>query len=94
MRFEELSTAIRQDVELEDAKLLPSFQRSLRRALLVLVKKGELISLGGGGRADPLRYLDPMLLPFIADVENYCTVLKASEAERSSGKSDDDAIDN
>ena len=45
------------------AYLLPSPERSLRRALHSMVRDKTLISLGAGGRADPYRYsLNPIML--------------------------------
>jgi hypothetical protein len=45
-----------------DVRLSASFERSIRRALHGMTKKG-LLAIGGGGRADPFRYfMDPILI--------------------------------
>ena len=65
MTFEEICAAIRQEAELEaGARLPPSFERSLRRALQRMVSHGGgLIAIGRGGRADPFRsFMDPLLI--------------------------------
>src|SRR6516225_9224955 len=66
MTFEDIRAVIRQEIAAEpDADQRssleyrvgrPAFQRSLRRALHSLVRSGELMALGDGGRSDPYRY--------------------------------------
>ena len=64
MTFDDIRAVIRQELDVEDGtKLRPSFERSLRHALHRMVSDGGLIAIGGGGRADPLRYfMDPTLI--------------------------------
>jgi hypothetical protein len=64
MTFDDILTVIRQELGAEDGtKLRPSFERSLRHALHQMVSDGGLITIGGGGRADPFRYfMDPTLI--------------------------------
>ena len=38
-------------------RLRASFTRSIRRLLHQMVRDGELIATGSGGRADPFRYI-------------------------------------
>jgi|SoiMethySBSTD1v2_1073268.scaffolds.fasta_scaffold3195376_2 hypothetical protein len=63
MTFEDIRAAIRAALDLPaDARFQPAFERSLRRALHSLVRDALLISIGGGGPGDPLRYLPHSML--------------------------------
>ena len=79
MTFEAIRAVIRQARDWPaDAKLRPSFERSLRRALHSLTREPFLIAIGDGGRGDPYRYfIHPLLIGMWGDTR----LQKALEAE-------------
>ena len=71
MTFEDIRAVIRKEFEVEDGiKLYSSFERSLRRALHLMVSDGGLIAIGDGGRGDPFRYsIHPRIMRTMCDTE-------------------------
>jgi hypothetical protein len=66
------------------AYLLPSPERSMRRALHGLVRDQVFMALGSGGRGDPHRYfLNPMFAAVLCDEQEYKAMMKAIEEELS-----------
>jgi hypothetical protein len=65
-------------------KLIPSAERSLRRALQTMVRDESLIALGSGGRGDPHRYfLNPLVAVVAgnkAKFDAWSEALQASDA--------------
>ena len=63
-------------------KLMPSEERSLRRALHAMVRDEALIALGSGGRSDPHRYfLNPLIAILAGNEQNFEAWAKALEAD-------------
>ena len=87
MTFENIRAELRAVWELPaDARFRPAFERSLRRALHSLVRDSLLISIGGGGPGDPLRYLPhPMLVGASGDKATLDEYMRAVEAEDIAG---------
>jgi hypothetical protein len=103
MTFAEICAIILQKLEVEGGlevedgtklhQLLPSFTRSMRRALHRMVSCGELIAIGDGGRAEPYRYfIHPLIIWLMGDTPEAHTLQEAlradpgaSEAERRDG---------
>jgi len=87
MTFEDIRADIRAALDLPaDRRFRPAFERSLRRALHSLVRDSLLISIGGGGPGDPLRYLPhPMLVGASGDKATLDEYMRAVEAEDIAG---------
>jgi hypothetical protein len=69
-----------------------SMERSMRRALHRLSKKGLLIALGNGEPTDPLRYfIAPVIIGMMGETRRGTMLRKALEAEvaKISGKGDE-----
>ena len=83
MTFEDIRNVIRQDFEMDDgAKLYPSFERSLRRALHRMVRTSGLIAIGDGGRGDPYRYfVHPMIIGMMAKTPETEALQQALQAD-------------
>ena len=88
MTFEEIRAVIRQTFELEDgAKLYPSFERSLRRAIHRMVSDRMLVAFGDGGRSDPYRYFfHPMGIAIMCDEPEAQALWKAMQADPGSNE--------
>ena len=74
MTFEEMRAALlpQNDVLEPDVRVLRSFERSAWRALHRLVSQDALITIGGGGRADPFRYfLHPRVIAMTMPAEEF-----------------------
>ena len=65
----------------------PSLERSLRRALYRMVRGGELIAIGDGGRAEPYRYfIHPMIIGMMGKTPVADALYKALEADPGAAK--------
>ena len=61
--FEQIRAAALEEAGAEDgARLRPSPERSMRRALHSLVKGGGVVALGTGGQAEPHRYFPSIIV--------------------------------
>jgi hypothetical protein len=83
MTFEAIRATVRQGADLPaDAKLRPSFERSLRRATHSLTQSFHLIAIGDGGPGDPHRYfIHPLMIGMMGDTPTAHTLQKALEAD-------------
>jgi hypothetical protein len=84
MTFDDLRATILQGIGAEDgAKLRPSFERSLRRALNRMAENGGgLIAIGDGGRAEPYRYfIHPLIIGMMGKTPEADALQQALEVD-------------
>lgn len=83
MTFAAIQADIKQQIGAgPEARLRPSFERSLRRALHGLVDHWHLITMGDGGPGDPLRYfIHPLAIGTMGDTPESQRLREAIEAD-------------
>jgi hypothetical protein len=88
MTFDDIRAAIdRASGAPKGARLRPSVERSMRRALHRMVSNGGMIAIGDGGRAEPFRYfIHPILIGMMGDTPEASALRAALEADPGANK--------
>jgi hypothetical protein len=81
MSFEQIRVAALKEASAPDgARVLPSPERSMRRALHGFVKDGVIVALDVGGRAEPHRYFPSIILLGMTCGDDYEEIIAGLDA--------------